>query len=87
MSTVWGKRKAGSLVIEGDEEGVLILADVPDHVRLPPELGGTQHKVKQASLRECPCRAGHQAKTFELEGTGIHVSECTFKGFLWWKPR
>ena len=72
---------------ESDEsEGVLIYAEVPDTVRLPPELGGQEVCVLRAYARLCPGRCGAEVKCYELEG-GIHVAECTSEGFLWFKPR
>ena len=82
--TLWGTKSAGSSVAEG-EDGVAFVAEVPDYVQLPASLGGTRHPVAKAYVRDCPCRAGHQSKTFALEGTTIQVSECPLKGFLWWR--
>lgn len=82
---IWGDRKVGSTAAVNEEEGLVILADVPDWVRTPPELGSTQLRVIKAYMRSCPCGGSHQSKTFDLEGDKLHVSECHARGFLWWK--
>ena len=87
--TIWGERKPGSPVaVGGDEQGGhVIIADVPDWVRTPPELGGEKLKVSRAYLRDCPCQGGHKVKTLDFEGSPLHVSECVARGFMWWKER
>lgn len=87
--TLWGTKTPGSSVAVGEDElgGYTVIADVPDHIRLPQELGGTEHSVAKAYRRDCPCQGGHESVTYALSGTDIQVSECVTRGFLWWRPQ
>jgi len=84
---IWGERSVGSPVAVGENEhgGHVIISDTPDWIRLPPTLGGTDHRVANTYSRPCPCGEAHEAKTFDLTGTDVHVSECIDRGFLWWR--
>lgn len=85
---LWGEREAGdSGAVGQDETGAYFIVGTPDWVRTPPELGGEQHRVARTYMRACPCGAGHESKTHELQCTTLQVSECERKGFLWWRPR
>jgi len=85
--TLWGTRQAGSPVAIGETEmgSHVIFTDVPDRVRTPPELGGVEFLVERAYRRACPCQGSHEAVTFDLTGSDLHVSECPVRGFLWWR--
>ena len=64
---------------------VEVLHGTPSVVRLPADLGGEVRRVLHAYDCPCPCRAPHTVPAFALEG-GIHVAECTRRGFLWFQP-
>lgn len=53
---------------------VVMFPDTPDVVRLPPQLGGTVHRVVQHSIVECP-RCGEPSQTLTLDN-GMYVSVC-----------
>lgn len=98
--TEWFDRQAGEPTAQSQDDPAMFLMGsmVPDHVRLPPQYGRTQHRVVDVYRSPCPCGASHEAITLELEGTLIRVSECPAvppglgaepgrPGFLWWKPK
>ena len=53
---------------------VVMIPDTTDVVRLPPQIGGTVHRVLKASIIECP-RCGEPSQTLTLDN-GIYVSLC-----------
>lgn len=85
--TLWGHRRPGQAAVGSDELGGYVLYGEPDRIRLPVDLGGAECRVTHIALGKCPCKAGHEVKTYSLEGTDLRVSECDVHGFLWWKPR
>jgi len=89
MTTLWGQRRPGDEGIVADDElgGAMFVIGDPDRVRTPAELGGVELRVASQYWRDCPCGAGHSAKTFTFEASELQVTECLVRGFLWWKPR
>lgn len=58
----------------------------PDWVRLPPELGGHQERVKGSFMGPCPmCPSKHPVKHYVLET--LRVAECEDRGFLWYRVK
>lgn len=95
MSIKWFERKPGDgpAYLDGIQEGygpnslderefvgAVIIADRPDWVRLPPELGGEQARVLADIQRACPCGAGHISRCFVLDAVRgdkhVAVAEC-----------
>lgn len=88
--TDWFVKKPGDVVSPSVEDPTMALVggSVPDWVRLPPELGGTQVKVEGAHDAPCPkCRAPEPVRHLALAG-GVQVAECTGPcGFVWYRRR
>jgi len=83
------QRKAGSSVAQGiDDPSMLLLDDgLPEWVRLPAELGGTQAKVLGAHAAPCPmCGTGPNVRHLELPDS-LGVAECPRHGFAWYRRR
>ena len=89
MSTLWGERRPGSDFSVGEDEmgGGFVAMGEPDRVRTPPELGSQEYRVDSISVGKCPCGQDHEVKTYALVGTNLRVSDCSLRGYLWWKPR
>jgi len=88
MSVAWFDKRPGEDVAAGTEDPTMILvgAGVPDWVRLPPELGGHQAKVVEATIEPCP-RGDHDVRHLKLNN-GICVAECSAHGgFLWYRRK
>jgi len=86
--TLWTERQAGSGVSVGeDETGAFVVVGDPDWVRTPPELGNEALRVERIYARACPCGGAHEARTFDLQGSDLHVSDCSARGYLWWRAR
>ncbi len=85
--TWWGNRKTGSNVSVGEEDPTtLIIANKPDWVRLPKELGGDKVKVLRLIKGACPgsnCN-NHTVHHYILDSK-YGVAECGRAGFLWYK--
>ena len=86
MRLHFAKRPGQTTGVAKEDETVLIYAEVPDTVRLPPELGGQEVRVLRAFMRVCPGRCGAEVKCYALKG-GVHVAECGAEGFLWFRPK
>lgn len=86
--TLWGEREAGSNVSVGsDAAGSYAVVGDPDWVRTPPELGSEKLRVERVYARACPCGGAHEARTYDLQASDLHVSDCSERGFLWWRAR
>lgn len=84
--TWWGEAKPGDTVYVGGPEKneIMIGVNLPDWVRLPPELGGQQLKVVGDHYGPCPKNNQHEAHHIFLDGN-INVAECvTCKEFIWY---
>lgn len=89
MSTMWFEKKPGESVAQGidEPEALLIGAEKPDWVRLPPNLGGAQVRVTGSFNGPCvSCKDKHTVRHLTLEG-GISVAECGSRGFLWYRVK
>ena len=53
---------------------VVMIPDTPDAVRLPPEIGGTVHRVLNSAIVECP-RCNKPSQTLTLDNN-MYVSVC-----------
>jgi hypothetical protein len=88
MTTLWGDRKPGDdYAVGADEQGGYVMVGEPDRIRTPPDLGSQEFRVATMYRASCPCKAGHEVKTYTLVGTDLQVSECGGERFLWWRPR
>lgn len=88
MTTEWFEKRAGEPVSPSqDDPHMTLIGDyVPDWVRLPPELGGSQQRVTGVAVERCP-RADHRVRHLKLDN-GVCVAECAAHGgFLWYRPR
>ena len=85
--TWWGNRKPGSNVSVGEEDPTtLIIANKPDWVRLPKELGGGKVKVLRLIEGGCPgpdCK-NHTVRHYVLDSK-YGVAECSRAGFIWYE--
>lgn len=98
MGTMWFEKGVGDRALlekqdpDADPNGpcAILIADarnVPDWVRLPPQLGGSQARVTGGFMANCPC--GREHETWHLRtnamnnGKALHVAECPFGGFMW----
>ena len=84
----WFTKEPGMAFAQSDEDPTMaILADVPDWVTLPPDLGGHRVKVLGAKTAPCPRDGTHDCKHLVLEGK-VQVAECpTDGGFLWYSHK
>jgi hypothetical protein len=70
------------IVDEQDSDGSIVVLPVahPDRVRLPTELGGTEHRVVDVRAEACVdprCRQDvHVAAHLVLDGTDMQVCGC-----------
>jgi hypothetical protein len=85
--TEWFTKEPGSDVsVSESDPKMVIIAEVPDWVQLPPDLGGARVKVLGAKMAECPMGA-HAVRHYELEGK-VQVAECpAHGGFLWYSRK
>jgi len=86
MTTEWFVRQPGDLVSPSvdDPKMAIVGCDVPDWVRLPPELDGAQLRVLGHHEASCPkCSAGNVTH-LELQDR-YGVAECTGCGFVWYR--
>ena len=95
MSRIWNELRAGELREQGnvaplpEEEfgcaGVLVY-NLPDVVRLPPQLGGGVVKVVRGFQGPCVCGKRHEVLHLVLDlPEGLGVSCCD--QYLWYRPR
>ena len=98
MTTYWGERRPGQrcqLVDEGDDHNprVLVIADIPDWVKIPEEAdhpqAGHQLRVKSSFTRRCICKYRHDSRYLTLRDSNIIIVECIHSGWfvLAGKPR
>ncbi len=82
----WGQKTPMTDIALNPECGeILFGVDVPDWVRLPPELGHAQVRVLGAFAAPCPkCHA--TVRHLRLDGD-IHVAECQEDHFLWYRRK
>lgn len=91
-NTMFFIKTPGAMAAESapDEVPAVLIGDltVPDWVRLPPSLGGTQVRVTGHHKAPCPCGAGEVQHLVLNEPTGIRVAECLHgRGFMWYRER
>lgn len=85
-STAWFKKVPNANVLPSTEDETMALVGpvVPDWVRLPPELGGREVRVRDAFTAPCPLCKGGEVTHFTLEGN-LGVAECGSHGFVWYR--
>jgi hypothetical protein len=77
----------GGLPVNEEECALLFGGDVPDDVRLPPQLGGTVVKVVGSFFADCPKNPGYKCRHLALEN-GLCVAESVKDGqFYWYRKR
>jgi hypothetical protein len=89
--TNWFNRRPGDVACEAsedsDEPGTLLFmapGAAPDHVRLPPELGGRELCVLGHHVAECPrCHVPGQRHLELADSYG--VAECLACAFVWYR--
>lgn len=91
MGRIWREKVPGQNTFDVSDElgqggGALLYANVPNVVRLPPNLGGKVVGVLSAENKPCPCRSGHTVQHLTLEDN-YGVAECQHRGFLWYRRK
>jgi len=85
--TEWFTRSAGDVMSLSETDPCMgLIADVPDWVRLPPEIDPSMAKLKVSGHKMGKCPKCHRSivKHLELE-KGYGVAECTdICGFVWY---
>lgn len=79
--TLWIEKRA-----DGSSTGAVTVIGRPDWVKLPPELGGGQVRVRsQEALRPCPkCPVpDNLVETLALDNN-MFVGQCPTHGFVWY---
>jgi|SaaInlStandDraft_7_1057024.scaffolds.fasta_scaffold442147_1 hypothetical protein len=70
------KDSQGTLYDPETQSYVVMLPNLPDHVRLPAELGGQATRVIGSFQAQCPQRCGKQCTHYLLEND-VYVGNCT----------
>lgn len=97
MSTAWFSRTSGqfpsgvprAVEVETDDGPAVLVGDlsVPSRVRIPPELGGGERRVRGSFREACPkhdrARWGEGSEVLVLDlGEDLLVAECPRCGFI-----
>ena len=86
--TMWFNKQPGDVAGVGvDDPTALLIADVPDWVRLPPDLGGQQVRVTEGFAAPCPMCSGAGDVKHLRTTQGICVAECSKHGFVWYRNK